>query len=473
MSDTLAPAEPAPLVEAPAEDPMVALREKKKAMVSGLVAATNFDETEAPESPVAEPEPIPAPEPELEHKTAPEATETPVEEPDEDIEVEFNLDSHSESNQLEEATEQQEQPAPKKEGFDLRRELSKAKGELKEKEESYAAKEEELARMQAELDSYKTENDKLSTTAQTPESHPTFIKGYEDYTKSIDDKLTSKGLWNALNLSTNDKVTMAAEAAGISSLPVNQRQGAHEALRLTFAKRLGLIDPTETDFSIDPEAEEKANSIVNVFAEVSGGYKELVKLRDDLAERIESKTIELGYEEREQAAAPTRKRISSLIEMDAALIEDDPHSLMSVASGILKDDKMLSRGVKTTIENYRFGRRQLSQQEITTITESGKDLKEHIETMERKVEKDSESLDGFFAACLALKPEIEKAIRSNSKSKSKNEAKKKTESTMRELTKPKIKPVPPKAEAPLTLESLEEKKKAYQKQVFGQVVGSS
>ena len=473
MSDTLAPAEPAPLVEAPAEDPMIALREKKKAMVSGLVAATNFEDTQTPESPVVESEPITTPEPELEQETAPEAAETPVEEPDEDIEVEFNLDSHSESNQPEEAPEQQEEQPPKKEGFDLRRELSKAKGELKEKEESYAAQEEEMARMQAELDSYKTENDKLSTTAQTPESHPSFIKSYDEYTNSIDDKLTSKGLWEGLKLPTQDKIEMAAAAASISDLPINQRQSAHEALRLTLAKKLGLLEPDEVDFSIDPDVEHKATSYVNLFAEVSSGYKELVKKRDELAERIESKTIELGYEEREQAAGPTRKRISSLIEMDATLIEDDPHSLMSVASGILKDDKMLSRGVKTTIENYRFGRRQLSQQEITTITESGKDLKEHIETMERKVEKDSESLDGFFAACLALKPEIEKAIRSNSKAKSKNEAKKKTESTMRELTKPKIKPAPPKAEAPLTLESLEEKKKAYQKQVFGQVVGSS
>lgn len=466
MSDIITPEQPVQDV-----DPMVALQEKKKAAAQAMVAQTNFDPNAQ-----TEPETTPQPEPEPEPVKQEEIPEDPIEPPKQEDDSEFSLDSHSEENLTPDPEPESalQEPKEKKSGFDLRAQLKTVSNDLKSREEELAQRDEELARLQGELNQTKTEKEKLATTAHAPESHPDFIKKYNGYTKSIDDKLTSKSQWEGLNLSTNDKVAMAAEASMISELPVQDRQKAHESLRLTFAKKLGLIDHEETDFSVDPEAEAKATNYVNTFAEISNGYKELVDLRDELKDRLENGKIEIGYQEREAAAKPIRKRVASLIEMDQSLIEDDPQSLMAVASLTLKEDEKLAKGVKTTVENYRLGRRQLSQTEIDQITDSGKDLDEHVQTMERKVEKDNEKLDGYLAACIALKPVIEKLVRADAKSKSKKKDKQDTESTIRSLTNTPVKPKPtaPITEGPTTPESLEAKKKAYAEQAFGKVVSS-
>ena len=152
-----------------------------------------------------------------------------------------------------------------------------------------------------------------------------------------------------------------------------------------------------------------------------------------------------------------RKKFAELINMDEELINDDPHSLISQASLKFKEDPSLAKKIQKTIEEYRFGPRELSQSELDSLEQAGKDIGDHKKAMQRRTQKNNDFIDRVLMSVLQDFSGIEKRESAASKAKKKKQDKKDTEGSMRALAAPsKPKPAPPKE-----AESKEEEERGY------------
>ena len=401
---------------------------------------------------------------------AKESSQNPEESQIEEQEPEVKEYQEVKKIQEEEPIINEETSSEDEEGFDLEKHTSsqnthqdvtepsgdtsmeKMRGRLQEQgqarkiaEEELAAKTEENISLTKEIEELRLENDKLSASNQKVENHPDFQEKSKAVSLAIASELDRGGVYNLVPSDSQTYTDFAQEALRINTLPFGEREKNRQEMRLMIAKRLKLIDQEETDFSVDPEAESKAKAIFSAFESTGAPLlEELMDLQRSLEEKGAEKSLEIGRADREAKAEPLRKKFAELVNMDDELIQDDPHSLISQSSLTLKEDPSLAKNLQRTIEEYRFGPRELSQTELDSLVKAGKDPSEHRKAMLRKTNKNNDFIDRVLMSVLPKWAEIEEREKSASKSRENKRKKKETESTMRKLTTPSK----PKAEAP-------------------------
>lgn len=374
-------------------------------------------------------------------ETASEPKETPLAEDDDS----FDLEAHTENKKEDPEPEQDLKPT---DTSGIRAQLAKEGKARKVAEEELATKQEEILSLQKELETLKNDNKQLTASTQKVENHPAYQAQANKVGEGIASDLADQGLYNLVPADPQLYARWAQEALNIKNVPYGERKAARDNMELAIGKRLNLIEEDDEDFSVDPEAEAKAKAVFGVFNDWAKEYSVLLDTKTELQEKQGEMALELGYAEREAKAEPLRKRIAEIINLDDELIQDDPHSLLSQSATKLKEDTTLAKNIARTIEEYRFGPRVLSQDELDSLKRAGKDIEEHKKAIARKTQKNNDFIDNVLMQVLPDFQEIKETMKSKARAKAKKQDKKETENSIRELTQatPR-KPEPPK-EAP-------------------------
>jgi len=363
--------EPAPVIDhkaPPAAEPNIKPSEtrlkdaksERKSAIDGIFDAIGKDEKppeEKPPEPKAEEKP---PEPKPEEKP-PE--EKPPEKPrsilDDDEEIDFDKPPAAEEKPTEEP-EKLAEPDTRAMAT-LRDQLQIQGRRAKELAVEVKERDMEIDRLRAEISSAEEKLNAPERVAADPFSHPDVIASQ----KRIKEEQKSF----ARQLSTDERAAFNKEFEGMLSDYVVAGNAANPQAEDQ------LIDDLREKIGATV-GDDQVASVMKLLAANSG---EFVDLREKIA-NFGDLAVELKIKNESdkwaQSAAKTKAVVRSLVEVDDAVIEADPHTPAAYVAALVKKDPAYakrSEQAQAVIVEAFYGKRPLSKDELETIR-SGEDL---------------------------------------------------------------------------------------------------
>lgn len=453
MSDQLdKPNEPKEVIEAPAsQDPIIEKAALKQRIQDSLMGKRDEPTTETPDEPKEEPKEVIEDVPPVEE---PEVEETPeVKKPTGDLdEDELDLDVDPDSTPDEEVEEEDVQD-------DLDKNIVALRKKHTELNEKHQAQEEVLNDTLNELEKTKEELEKYTYTKIDPKSHPDFVNKREATENALySGLLRLKGVPNAADKIGKEWGDVLTDVYDYENTPREEKSQALNDLRMSVATRLGMVDEgvDSLDPSIDMDAIDAADSVIEVFERRTGDYKELSDTYERIQSKAADKTLEIGYDEYQSNTESVRQSLAMIDTLSTKDIEEDPTSIQSLAAKkIASSPEFKARAAKIDkmLIELGFGAEALSQEELDRHSKAGKDMDEFHKAREARVTNSREKYLPMMKSLMVMLPQIKEALPQYFEDQDKSEKSKAQKQAVRQSTsKPKAEPE--KKEETATRESL-------------------
>lgn len=307
-------------------------------------------------------------------------------------------------------------PTPEPDDDPLDKNIVKLRKKYEDLDARYSSQEEKLTETMEELDRTKKELEKYNLTQVDPKSHPDFITKSKDTENKIYSRLTRlKGVPDAADKLGQRWGDILTDVDHYESAPREEKAGILSDLRVSIAQQLGMVsaDTEYLDPSIDIEAVEAADKVIDVFEPHTSDYKELARIFSDIQTKAADNRLETGFNEYQNTTKPIREALAVIDTMSEQDIEEDPTSLQALAAKkIASSPEMKTKAAK--IDKYliemAFGPEALSQEELDRHHKSGKDMDEFHASRNKRVKQFREQRLPEIKAMMILLPQIKEAL---------------------------------------------------------------